>query len=122
MRELFRAMRMDTQGRPERGPGFGTLQVRIPRDIAPDDAGLVHPAAGGLSVNPDRAENVPLNLRHKPGFRVYVIGENALGSRLTFRLDPVNPIHGFVEPSAAMALADYQGALQNTRDDWKIAP
>ena len=120
--QLFRAMRRDTANRPSCVPGFGTLLARIPRDIEPDGEGIVSPKTGGLSVNPDNILYVPLNLRNKPGFSVFVIAEPKLGESLSFRPDPSDAQHGFVEPSGRLPLADYQAALQNSAPEWKIVP
>ena len=120
--QLFRAMRRDPENRPSCEPGFGTLLARLPRDIEPDAAGFVAPRTGGLSVNPHNVLYVPLNLRNKPGFSVYVIAEPNLGESLSFRPDPADVQHGFVEPSRLLPLADYQTALQNSAPQWKIVP
>lgn len=106
--------------RPSCLPGFGTLLVRVPKDIATDAGGSVAPQTGGLSVNPDSMLHVPLNLRNKPGFSVFQIAESRLGESLLFRLDSADVQHGFVEPSRVMPLDDYQAALQNSAPQWKI--
>jgi hypothetical protein len=45
-----------------------------------------------------------------------------IATGLLLRPDPENVHHGFVEPEQTMALDEYRGALEATRDAWSVAP
>jgi hypothetical protein len=105
-----------------------------PNDITIDEAGNVHPNAGGMSVAPSwrdlEVHRIPKRLKHiVPDAR----GSNAdacwrLGTG-SFDNSPVsallamrkeNEVHGFVEPAHLMAANSYVAALTETRDQWAI--
>jgi hypothetical protein len=110
---------------PEVAATARSLGVRAHVDIPVDDSGLVRPAAGGLSVSPDDALNLP---RHRlpPEYGgtgkdpVWSIGEEELGARLTYRPDPDDATHGFVEPAEVMAFLAFESALAATASRWEL--
>jgi hypothetical protein len=58
--------------------------------------------------------------------RVWAMGEGPFAdgpfaAHLLFRVDPNDPMHGFVEPAAIMTLAEYEAALAATQSMWVIA-
>src|SRR6266545_1706182 len=57
-RMVYRAMREDAAGGPAIGPTARTLGVRPAVDV-PVSSGQVRPNTGGMSVAPDRPENLP---------------------------------------------------------------
>ncbi len=122
---LYRSMKSATDGRAECGPSRRQLGAKVPGDIALEN-GDVLPLTGGMSVSPDRAENLPQH-RRPPQFGgtgkdgVYVIRSTAMGQKLTYRLDPHDCTHGFVEPAQRQSLDSYQEALCLTRKDWSPA-
>src|SRR5262245_48897386 len=65
-RMVYRAMREDPGGGPAIGPTARTLGVRPGVDI-PVTSGQVQPNTGGMSVAPDRPENLP-PLRRPPAY------------------------------------------------------
>jgi hypothetical protein len=106
------------------------LGVIIPDEIAPDDGGRVHPAAGGMSVSPDSMWNVPNHRRPRSMAggsngpltnRIYAIGDEiAASGQLAVRPDhSSNHPHAFVEPSTVMLLEQYEAALASTRPYWR---
>jgi hypothetical protein len=115
-------MKSAPDGLPECGPSRRQLGARVPGDITPE-SGDVLPLTGGMSVSPDRAENLPQH-RRPPRFGgtgkdgVYVIGSTAMGPNLVYRPDPLAPKHGFVEPAQRQSLYSYQQALCLTRKNW----
>lgn len=132
MAKVFRAMKQAGYGRPEIGATARSLGVRIPTDIAPDEAGEVHPGPRGMSVAP---ELVSLPLHRIPKRLAYLrlgaIGPDSdvvwsfgqgrfvagpLASRLALR--PNTDHHGFVAPDARMPLNDYEAALVGTQTGW----
>jgi hypothetical protein len=121
-RIVYRAMREDPQGGPMVGPTARTLGARPHVDVIFDSAGLVHPGTGGLSVAPDRPENLH-PLRRPPAYGgsgkdpVWYIGVGSLGPDLQFRQD--SPTHGLIEPTRPMPLDGFQDALARTRSAWK---
>lgn len=129
---LFRSMRAAADGLPAIGPLARNLGVRTdqdPRqryfDIHVDPGtGLVEPGTGGLSVSPDRPDNLPhhrlpLALGGGGDDPVFAIQQGALGPDLDYRPDPRRPtVHGFIEPSRLMDISEYQSALAETRDRW----
>jgi hypothetical protein len=126
-RLLFRSMKKGEDGNPEVGIGSRYLGARMPpndvTDITPDENGLVHPGEGGMSASPDTPYN--LDIRHRPpeyGGKgkdpVWCISECDLGPDLHY--DPYEPTHGFVEPSYTMPSENYQQAIIDTREKWKL--
>ena len=135
MPKIYRTMLVEG-GKPKVGTESKMLGVRVAPnphpDIAVDEHGTVHPATGGMSVVPEWRE-LPWHLiprRLHPRARGHddlvcwrlgdgLFERNALNGDLILRPDPDMPTtHGFVEPANAMAIAEYQGALVATRDDW----
>ncbi len=125
MTRLFRGIKESGRGGPESGESARTLGVRPGIDVparTPD--GLVEPGQGGLSVSPGTPLNLPSH-RRPPGFGgvgrdpIWVLPAEDLGPDLSYRPDPVDSGHGFVEPARPMTLGDYQLALSRTRDLWR---
>ena len=121
---LYRAMREDPAGGPMVGPTARSLGVRPNVDI-PVIAGQVRPTTGGMSVAPDRPENLH-PLRRPPAYGgsgkdpVWYIGIDLLGSDLQFRQDSAT--HGLIEPARAMLIDDLEKALEATKSYWKKLP
>jgi hypothetical protein len=120
-RILYRAMREDSAGCPMVGPGARTLGVRPNVDILVI-AGQVCPNTGGMSVAPDRPENLH-PLRRPPALGgsgkdpVWYIAITSLGDDLQYRQDSVT--HGLIEPARTMLLDELQKALEATKPYWK---
>ena len=127
MPKLYRSMRDDGTGKPEVSPTARGLGVRpgggdVAAVLATD---FVHPGLGGMSASPD----TPLNLaffRRPAKFQgtgkdpVWEIDSAALPVfGLTYRVDPKNPKHGYIEPVVPMALDDYQWRLAATSGEWR---
>lgn len=118
---LFRCMRADDDGHPVTGASLSTLGIRE-RDVKPQADGLVHPQTGGMSVTPDRWEDMP-----KPLLPVPLGGEGrhplfcmpcvALPSSLAARID--RPGHALVENTAACTFQVLQEDIQGTRLSWE---
>src|SRR5215471_8520118 len=126
MTVLFRSMREERHGSPQVGPSGRTLGVRPGHDtLAIRDDELVVPGTGGMSVSPRDPRNLPEH-RRPPSFQgtsrdpVWRIDEEQLPSSLTYRPDPRNVRHGFIEPAAAMTLQEYQHALASTQTCWVV--
>lgn len=138
MAKVFRVMKDNGAGKPALGESSATLGVRVPKDIAPDERGDVHPNTGGMSVSPNweslPPHITPERLRQR-GFKgasgrnnafVWRMGEGAFeasaaGDALQLRPDPNRASeHGFIEPSATMKLEAYREALHDTQPDWVI--
>jgi hypothetical protein len=121
---VYRAMREDAAGGPMAGPTARTLGVRPGVDI-PVVAGVVQPNTGGMSVAPDRPENLH-PLRRPPVYGgsgkdpVWWIRTDALGVELQYRQD--SPTHGLIEPARGMSLHDFQQALEHTKPQWGRLP
>jgi len=131
-------MAADSRGKPALGSGATTLGVRVPADIAPDDAGKIAPESGGMSVSPSLVDlplhRIPRRLRSCPEIHgatgkdtdfVWSMGQGpfvseAVAPRLRLRPDPRNARHGFVEPDVVMTLADYTDALGATQPQWLV--
>jgi hypothetical protein len=115
-------MKSAPDGLPECGPSRRQLGARAPGDVALEN-GDVLPRTGGMSVSPDRAENLPQH-RRPPQFGgtgkdgVYVIRSPAMGQNVIYRPDPSDLKHGFVEPAQRQSMASYQQELCLTRKDW----
>jgi hypothetical protein len=123
-RMLYRAMREDPGGSPMVGPTARTLGVRPHVDI-PVAAGQVRPYTGGMSVAPDRPENLhPLRCPAAYGGRgkdsVWYIRVDRLGADLQFRQD--SPTHGLIEPARDMSWNDFQKSLERTKPFWTMLP
>jgi len=122
---LYRVMIVDRAGRPVCGDGNNMLGARVPIDIRPNAEGIVSPGRGGMSVSPDDPRNLPffllpLGLGGKGALPLFSLMVSRLASRLSYRPDPKRPTkHGFVEPAAPVALADYRMALAATEPDWR---
>src|SRR6266542_53264 len=88
-RMVYRAMREDAAGGPAIGPTARTLGVRPAVDV-PVSSGQVRPNTGGMSVAPDRPENLPF-LRRPAAYGgagkdpVWGISLDKLGGALQFR-------------------------------------
>ncbi len=135
MPKIYRVMQKMYEG-PTIGNGPLDLGVRVPTDIQPDFAGNVSPGIGGMSVSPrltalpphrvprrlhplvPRAAGKDFHFVWSMGEGAFAAGTVALG--LCLRPDPANDKHGFVEPVAVIAIADYQEALAATRDEWQV--
>jgi hypothetical protein len=134
MPRIFRSMKQDADGKPIVGQSATALGVRVPRDIAPDAAGMVHPGKGGMSVAPHLRDlppqRVPSRLRHlvpratgKESMHVWIHGEGPFAASpvaLGLVLAPDRPGHGSVQPDQTMMFDDYEKALAATRDQWAI--
>jgi hypothetical protein len=113
-------MREDPGGGPLVGPTARTLGVRPGYDI-PIVGGLVSPGTGGLSVAPDRPENLPEH-RRSPQFGgtgkdpVWEIDVDFLGGDVVFRQD--KPAHGLFEPAREMSIDEFQRALADLAPRW----
>ena len=140
---IYRSMRAEG-GKPVLGSTSATLGVRVPDtlnasvepDIPLDDAGLVHPGTGGMSVSPSPghlpARRIPQRLRHRypkaagsDKLMVWAMGDgpfvdDAITGNLRLRLDPENRNHGFVEPAAPVLADAYVTNINLTRDLWEI--
>lgn len=138
MPKVFRVMKCDEANRPAIGESSTALGVRIPKDIAPGESGIVHPNTGGMPESPNLESlpphMIPERLRYS-GFKrasgrnsgfVWRMGEgdfeaNAISVSLHFRPDPDKPSqHGLVEPSEAMTLERYREALRRTQTHWIV--
>lgn len=135
MPKVYRVMK-EEDGRPACGESATTLGVRIPYDVPEDTSGQVHPGTGGMSVQASLetlpARLVPQRLRERvPGargrdtLRIWSMGDGAfangaLSNRLSLRVDPSDPYHGFVEPDSSMPSEDYQKAIEATQGSWSI--
>jgi hypothetical protein len=125
MIQLFRAMKDTSAGLPDTGASARTLGARPGIDVPARNPGdLVQPGEGGVSVSPDDLLNLPA-FRRPPEHQgtgkdpLWAITDADLGPDLTYRADPVNPAHGFIEPARPMTLAEYQHALEQTKDRWQ---
>jgi hypothetical protein len=114
-------MREDPAGGPDEGPTARTLGVRPGTDI-PVNFGQVSPDTGGMSVAPDRPENLH-RLRRPPKYGgtgkdpVWSIEVPLLGDELQFREDSTT--HGTIEPARIMRIDEFQQALIATKPHWK---
>lgn len=109
------------------GPQARMLGVRPgppPNDI-PVHNGLVQPNTGGMSVAPDRPENLPF-FRRPPQYGgtgkdpVWFLPISLLGADLIYVQDRSD--HGLVEPARTMTLDEYQQALAQTAPSWGRLP
>jgi hypothetical protein len=106
------------------GASARKLGVRPQVDI-PVKAGQVGPNMGGMSVTPDRPDNLH-SLRRPPAYGgtgkdpVWCIGIDLLSGKLRFRQD--SPTHGLIEPALMMSIDEFQDALEATKLYWKKLP
>ncbi len=121
-RIIFRAMRPASDGKPEAGRSLSTLGVRPRKDIPLDEEGMVLPSRGGMSVTPDRWQDMPPALlprslggegRH-PLFYLYT---SLLPSGLIARID--RPKHANVEPTSRCHFLDFEAEVRATRQHWE---
>jgi hypothetical protein len=116
----------DWDGRPRIAPTARTLGVRPDIDIPVDGRGFVEPGFGGMSVSPGSPLNLPAHRRpseHGGTGKdpVWELAEDVLPGSLVYRSDDDMPdTHGFVEPASEMTLEDYELALAETRDLWRL--
>lgn len=122
---LYRSMLEAADGLPVVGNTNGRQLGVRPRDLAAASGGIVQPGAGGVSVTPDDPAGLPSHRRPaslgaEGTDPVWVIDTDQLAAELTYRADPRSPsTHGFVEPSAAVTLVEYQQAIARTRHLWR---
>ena len=121
-------------GLPRIGNTARRLGVRVPEDIQPDDADMVHCGEKGMSVAPSVAalprHRVPRRLRHlaegaagKSSDCVWSLGSGRFGKAdvsETLSLFVDSHTHGVVRPAFSMMLEDYAIALSNTRAFWRV--
>lgn len=122
-----------SNGLPHIAATARSLGVRVPADIAPDEAGDVHPGSRGMSVAPDLVSlplhRIPKRLAH---LRLGAVGPDTnvvwshgegpfLAGPVAPNLAPVpdKPDHGVVGPDATMRLSDYEAALAATQPGWR---
>jgi hypothetical protein len=127
---VCRAMREDSDGRPEIGSSARTLGVRpdgLFGGIVATKGGLVFPGTGGMSVSPWPHENI-VHHRRPEEFGgtgkdpVWVMDTDDLPEKLRYQPDPDKPdVHGFIAPTRWMSLSEYQRTLHGTRDLWARA-
>ena len=106
------------------GPTARTLGIRPSVDI-PVAGAQVFPMTGGMSVAPDRPENLH-PLRRPPAYGglgkdpVWRIDIDMLGADLQFRQDAST--HGLIEPARVMSLGEFQARLADTQSYWQRVP
>jgi hypothetical protein len=122
-----------SDGWPQVAATARSLGVRIPTDIAPDEAGDVHPGPKGMSVAPDLVSlplhRIPKRLAH---LRQGAIGPDAdvvwsfgegrfiagpFAAHLALVPDRLD--HGVVGPDAKTSLSEYEVALAGTQSGWR---
>jgi hypothetical protein len=123
---LYRSMKIVSDGYPAPGPTARTLGVRPDIDIPVDVDGVVVGGEGGMSVAPDSADHLPEH-RRPPSHggtgkdQVWELDVADLGDSLVYREDPLMPgIHGFIEPRRPMAFFEFEAALVETRQAWRL--
>jgi hypothetical protein len=123
---LYRSMKMAGDGYPASGPTARTLGVRPGVDIPVDADGVVAGGEGGMSVAPDSPDHLPEH-RRPPSFGgtgkdpVWELDLADLGDALAYREDPLMPgVHGFIEPRLPMAFSEFEAALAQTRQAWRL--
>lgn len=120
---VYRGMKSDgnTPVIEESARGLG---ARPNIDVTANSNGIVMPGVHGISVAPNKPENLPTH-RRSAAFGgtgrdpVWHIDTSKLAPDLRFVPDPTNPKHGFIAPARAMSLAEYQLALKRTQRHWK---
>jgi hypothetical protein len=118
------------------GCGKNMLGVCVPPnerpDIVPDEAGLVHPNTGGMSVGPKWRDLppflIPARLKHqvpdargKGSLKCFRFGDGdfengELDPGLVLNID--RPTHGTVQPMTAVSLVAFQQQLAKTQQRW----
>jgi hypothetical protein len=97
------------------------LGVRV-RDLHPRLGGLVDPMEGGISVSPEGEKHLPeaahTLLENGKGV-IFALDTEELPRQLTYRPDPDDISHGFIEPASATKYEIYQRAVQATSDLWQ---
>jgi hypothetical protein len=123
---LYRSMKTAGDGYPEPGPTARTLGVRPGIDIPVDVDGIVVGGEGGMSVAPDSAAHLPEH-RRPPSHGgtgkdpVWELDAAELGDSLVYREDSLMPgVHGFIEPRQPMAFTEFEAALVETRQAWRL--
>lgn len=130
---VLRGMRPDKECYPRTGPTPKTLGARPAGptgeegDIPVSSDGMVRPETGGMSVSPPPVKNV-IYFRRPPEhggtakkLKLYEMETDELPDELMARPDPRNPEkHVFIEPAYEMSFEEYQGALESTRDLWRL--
>ena len=134
---IFRSM-INNSGKPTVGTDSNMLGVRVPphprADVTPDEAGIVRPGSGGMSVAPSwrklpiflipsRLKHLVAGARGADSLMCFQFGEgefsdSSINSHLILR--PNSATHGTVQPSRSMSLADFQQALADTRNSWTV--
>jgi hypothetical protein len=133
MATLYRAMRMDPDGRPLVASSTSLLSparglgVRPLVDISVDDDGYVEAGLDGMSVAQDSPDYLPDHRRPtalggESDDPLWQIDEDEIGEALNYRLDEPPPGHGVIEPARRMTLEEYELALAETRDAWTACP
>jgi hypothetical protein len=81
---------------------------------------------GGMSVSPDSPDHLPEH-RRPPSHGgtgkdpIWELKVADLGDELEYREDPLMPgVHGFIEPSRAITLTEFESALVATRQAWRL--
>ncbi len=125
MPTVYRSMKEGTTGTPAVGDNSRSLGVRPGIDIpASNPSDTVEPAQGGMSVSPDTPLNLP-PFRRPPEWQgtgrdpVWAIDTDDRGPDLSYRPDPDNEGHAFVEPSRPMTQQEFADALAKTRERWQ---
>lgn len=121
---VFRAMKEDSDGKPQVGRSARTLGIRIsgPRiDIPINDEGKVRPKTGGMSVTPDTPyllpkPRLPKSLGGEGRDPVFSMNVADLPSSLALRRD--KPSHALVEPLKCCLFQEFEQNLHGTRGDW----
>ncbi len=121
--QLFRAMAKAEDGNPRIADNH--LGVRVPTDIQPDVDSNVTPNTGGMSVTPYDPMDLPQHRRPAElggtsKWPVWWIHDGKFPASLSFRADPRNRKHGFIEPSMVMRLDNYRAAIENTASTWAL--
>ena len=122
------------EGKPRVGIARNQLGARVGVDIHPDGEQVFPTGSDGISVAPTVGALpsflIPLRLRDR-GFpkatgsellTVWVHGDGPFVSSAIndlLRLQPTASKHGVIEPSRRMPVAEYQGALALTKQDWE---
>jgi len=95
-------------------------------DVNVSVTGIILPGTGGMSVAPDRPENLHQSFKpsrfggtgSKP---VWVLDVADLPKELVYRPDPKKPsTHGFIEPAVSCTRIDYEKALASLADKWVL--
>ncbi len=118
---IYRTMRVENDGHPKLGASLSTLGARPIKDIPVDDAGIVQPKTGGMSVTPDYWEDMPpallpRNLGGESRHTLFQLDTITLPVELCARID--RPKHANVEPHEECLFINYNDSLQRTRKDW----